>query len=99
MKCKECGTDRRILDALPEMAFIENARGIYTGPDGTPPVIAVKRGEMGYHPIYTRATADDLNAGRGVTPAQREAMLAGSMFGWHVPAADPSRYDANGRPS
>jgi hypothetical protein len=24
-------------------------------------------------------------------------MKAGSMFGWHVPGADPNNYDENGR--
>ena len=29
--------------------------------------------------------------------AQAEAMLAGSMFGWHVQGADPKSYDENGK--
>lgn len=43
-------------------------------------------------------TADALNANMGVTRAQAAAMLAGSMFGWTVPAADPKNYNAQGRP-
>jgi len=42
-------------------------------------------------------TVNSLNKSRGVTPAQREAMTAGSMFGWHVPAANTDNYDAEGK--
>ena len=40
---------------------------------------------------------DTYNEKLGVSNAQREAMVAGSMFGWHVPAADPSNYDGHGK--
>ena len=37
-----------------------------------------------------------INLALGVTPPQREALLAGSLFGFHVPAADPKCYTASG---
>ena len=42
--------------------------------------------------------ADKLNEQIGVTRAQAAAMLAGSMFGWAGPGADPANYDAQGQP-
>lgn len=51
------------------------------------PVYAVKAWERGYYPIYTRLSAADLNKGR-YSPEVLEAAQAGSMFGWHVPAAE-----------
>lgn len=39
---------------------------------------------------------DHLNENIGVTPGQRQAMIFGSMFGWHLPMADPDVYDERG---
>lgn len=83
----ERGYDQTLADrGLPEVAFIENKDKAH----GPSPVIGVRRGESGYYPIFTRLNADELNAQRGVTPAQREAMYNGSLFGWDTPGANPS---------
>lgn len=91
---------------LPERAFIDNpwtnelkACRYFTNTDA--PVIAVIRGETGFHPIYTDASADELNAVENVSPAQREAMLHGSMFGFDTPGATvetQERLLATGKP-
>lgn len=86
----------RNLAKLPPVAFVDNpftdeARTCRTYSTEAP-IIAIERGEMGFKPIYSRKSADELNAAEGVTPEQRQAMLAGSMFGWHVPGADPEFY-------
>jgi len=54
--------------------------------DNTP--ILIKRGQMGYYPA-PNIDPDEFNAERGITDAQKQAMEAGSMFGWHVPGANP----------
>ena len=67
-------------------------------------VIIIKHGESGYYrceystedKAFNREFANDRNAKLGVSKAQVEAMLAGSMYGWDVPAADPESYDENG---
>lgn len=69
-------------------------------------IIIVKKGESGYYHTdkfgHDRAEAqaivDECNESGGVTKAQAAAMLAGSMFGWEVPAADPKNYDEQGQP-
>ena len=70
-------------------------------------LILLTRGEKGYSPCYDFSTpdaqqnrefADDRNVKNGVTKAQEAAMLAGSMFGWQTPAADPQNYDEQGQP-
>lgn len=54
----------------------------------------VKRGEEGYYPApgMTMEAADRKNEQMGVTHAQRDAMQAGSMFGWHVPGTNPLKW-------
>lgn len=76
------------LAKLPEKAYVAN-RIQCSGPHGIPPVLCIKRGEDGYYPVYTSATAAQLNENLGVTPQQAEAMFNGSLFGWYTPAADP----------
>ena len=68
-------------------------------------LILLKKGETGYWPAQGYSAgrmtwdelADHLNGRLGVTRAQRAAMEAGSIFGFHIPAADPARYDDEGR--
>ncbi len=69
-------------------------------------VVILKRGETGYYktdiPFTDRESAkalvEEYNSKLGVTKPQFEAMKAGSMFGFHVPAADPKNYDDQGMP-
>ena len=63
-------------------------------------LIRIDFDESGYTPVRadeSNKTAKELNEKMGVTPAQAEAMLAGSMFGWNVPAANPKNYDKDGK--
>lgn len=87
-----------ILNKLPAHAFVSNIRtdGSRIVPDCSAPVINVTRGAPGYQPIFTPLSADELNDSIGVTAAQREAMLHGSMFGFHTKGADPDTYAADG---
>lgn len=71
--------------------------------ESTGEIIVITKGEKGYSPtgIYPQDDSPKegvaaLNASNGVTKAQEAAMVAGSMFGWDTPAADPRNYDENG---
>lgn len=69
-----------ILNDLPEICLLKSLT------DGE--TIAVKKDEIGYWPMPGKDAAA-YNEHQGITPAQVEAMRAGSMFGFDVPGADP----------
>lgn len=68
-------------------------------------LIIISRGKPGYTPASSSTTdrdenerlAEKFNANLGVSKAQAEAMFVGSLFGWHVPGANPANYDDNGQ--
>jgi hypothetical protein len=64
--------------------------------DATP--IFISAGEPGHYRAFTGLDVDGFNARHKITPAQVEAMIAGSLFGWHVPGADPDTYNLRIRP-
>lgn len=96
-RMEQCGaTFIPLRSDLPEVC--------YSTLPSTGDVIIIKHGESGYYrceystedKAFNREFANDRNANLGVSKAQVEAMLAGSMCGWDVPAADPKSYDGNG---
>ena len=68
-------------------------------------LIVITKGEKGYTPTgkygngtTPREAVSAANKAIGVSRAQEEAMVAGSMFGWDKPGADPKHYNENGDP-
>ena len=68
-------------------------------------IVVLQKGQKGFAPTGKYAEnetpqecVDSLNAAMDVTKAQAAAMMAGSMFGWDAPAADPANYDDQGIP-
>jgi hypothetical protein len=59
--------------------------------------VCIKRGVSGYT-FLPGGDAEMLNRAMGITKAQEAAMLAGCLYGWHLPLADPRLYTKNGGP-
>jgi len=67
-------------------------------------LVLLKYGETGYFRCNfsslsteeNRKLLDISHAHLGITKAQAAAMYAGSLFGFHVPLADPGNYNADG---
>lgn len=74
---------------LPPVAFARHPQKIHM-------LALIKRGQMGFIEVDAMADPHELNRVLGVTPAQASAMKTGSIFGFHVPLADPDRYDEAG---
>jgi len=97
-RMEQCGnTVIPLRSSLPEKCF--------SVLPSTGELIYLSRGEKGYQPSKVsftgeegRSYANHMNQNSGVSKAQEAAMLAGSMFGWDKPAADPKNYDENGVP-
>ena len=95
---RECIQIIPLRQSLPEKCF--------SALEATGEIITVTKGEKGYTPtgqylqngVSPKEAATALNDAAGVTKAQEAAMVAGSMFGWDTPAADPKNYDAKGVP-
>lgn len=83
-------SNHSILSSLPVIAFATLAASGET--------IAIRRGEPSHYRLETTKTAEELNMMYGVSPAQAQAMLAGTTLGWHAPQADPEQYDIAGNP-
>ena len=86
-----------MFDGLPEKCFSFN-------PSDENSVTVIHRGEKGYalamidglHITGGKEQAALMNKEIGVTPAQAEAMLSGSMFGWDCLASNPDAYNEDG---
>ena len=74
--------------------------------ESTGEIVIITRGETGFCQAVSSGTdkeenrelVNEYNGKLGVSKAQAEAMKAGSMFGFAVPAADPKSYDEDGTP-
>lgn len=75
---------------LPELCYVATP--------STGEIVIVKRYISGYYPLDYKETRNinELNEAIGVSKAQSQAMLVGSMFGWNVEGANPNNYNEDG---
>ncbi len=95
METNECLSIIPLRKSLPDQCF--------SFLESTGEIILIDKGERGYTPTgkfaentSPREGVDALNKAKGITRAQEAAMVAGSMFGWDKPTADPARYGEDG---
>mgnify|MGYP001014792943 CR=1 FL=1 len=96
--------NRYLLSELAGQHKIPN--NCYTILPSSGEVVLIVHGEQGYHrsglttndSALNRQIVNTNNALMDVTRAQEEAMLSGSLFGWNTPAAQPWRYEPDGKP-
>lgn len=75
---------------LPEFCYAEHPV--------TKQPIRILRGESGYYPpLHKQVDIDEINGLLSVTYEQQEAMVMGSMFGWHIPAANPETWEKDAK--
>jgi hypothetical protein len=78
-------------DTTPALAKLPvecAARDLSTGEP-----ILIRRGVAGFWPMFPSFDPEAFNTRHGISPAQVQAMMCGSMFGWDVPAADPATHE------
>ena len=61
------------------------------------PVIAIRPFESGFHPIYTRSPAAELNEPDVTAEVLESALSASIAASWNAPAAIPARNYAMGK--
>lgn len=95
MEANECLSIIPLRKSLPDQCF--------SFLESTGEIILIDKGERGYTPTgkfaentTPREGVDALNKAKGISRAQEAAMVAGSMFGWDKPTADPARYGEDG---
>jgi hypothetical protein len=113
-RCKPSGADYDVYAfAFDNRWLLPELAGKHALPDvcysilpSTGEVIMIKPVSKGYFPAnlstadpaVNRVIANTQNEFLGVTRAQEEACLAGSLFGWGTPTARPWKYDQDGKP-
>ena len=71
------------LNALPTMCLVNHPTEAE--------IVAIYKGQSGYYSTCVE-DVEIANKAMNITPEQVQAMLIGSMFGWHVKGAHPDSH-------
>lgn len=90
LEMKGCQKLIPLRSSLPELCFVHG--------ENPNQVVLIQKGVDGYFlsKAITPEKVTANNALMGISKAQEAAMVAGSMFGWDKPVADPRNYDEHG---